>query len=121
DTQISSQPPAASSTEGPNFRSVAPTKNNYCSFPNETTVLGGTTNANGIVSNTWERLATTARTYHFVAIVRDNNPLGGRVVYTPEVTINVANTGPFVITYPNNNPSTTRSEERRVGKECRTP
>jgi len=107
DTQISSQPPAASSTEGPNFRSVAPTKNNYRSFPNETTVLGGTTNANGIVSNTWERLATTARTYHFVAIVRDNNPLGGRVVYTPEVTINVANTGPFVITYPDNNPSTT--------------
>ena len=107
DAQVSSQPPAASSTEGPNFRSVTPTIANYRSFPNETTVLAGTTNSNGIVSNTWERLATTARTFNFVAIVRDNNPLGGRVTYTPETTITLANTGPFVITYPDNNPSTT--------------
>src|SRR5690606_12783696 len=39
DAQVSSQPPAASSTEGPNFRSVTPTIANYRSFPNETTVF----------------------------------------------------------------------------------
>src|SRR5690554_1198124 len=107
DTQLSTQPPSAGSTTGPNFKTIVPTTSNYRSFPNEATVLAGTTNPNGIVSDIWERLATTARTYNFVAIVRDNNPLGGRVSYTPETTINVANTGPFVITNPSNNPSVT--------------
>lgn len=106
-TQSSTQPPAATSVTGPAFRSVSPSTNNYRSFPNAATVLAGTTNANGIVSNSWERLATVARTYSFVATVRDNHATGARVVYTQPVTVSVANTGPFLITAPNNNPSTT--------------
>ena len=106
-TQISTQPPVETATTGPAFRSVAPSTNNFRSFPNMATVLNGTTNSNGIVSNEWERLATVARSYSFVATVRDNNATGARVVYTQPVTITVANTGPFVITSPNNNPSTT--------------
>lgn len=106
DAEISTQPPSPNSTDGPNFKNIVPTTKNYRSFPDETTVLSGTTNATGIVSNSWERLATTGRDYHFVSLVRDNNPVGGRVTYTPETTIKVANTGPFVITHPNNNPST---------------
>lgn len=106
-TQIVSQPPVETATTGPAFRSVAPSVTNFRSFPNLTTVLNGTTNSNGIVSNRWERLATVGRTYNFVATVRDNNPVGARVVYTQPATITVANTGPFVITAPNNNPSTT--------------
>jgi len=106
-TQIATQPPVATSTTGPAFRSVAPSTNNFRSFPNTTTVLNGTSNSNGIVSNNWERLATVSRTYSFVATVRDNNATGARVVYTQPVTITAANTGPFVITAPNNNPSTT--------------
>ena len=106
-TQLSAQPPVATSTTGPAFRSVAPSPNNFRSFPNVATVLDGTTNSNGIVSNEWERLATVGRTYSFVATVRDNNATGARVVYTQPVIITVANTGPFVITAPNNNPSTT--------------
>ncbi|HUH25173.1 MAG TPA: zinc-dependent metalloprotease family protein [Flavobacterium sp.] len=106
-TQIATQPPAANSSTGPAFRSIAPNTQNYRSFPNESTVLAGTTNSNGIVSNDWERLANRARTYSFVATVRDNNPAGGRAVYTQPVLITAANTGPFVITYPNNNPTTT--------------
>lgn len=106
-TQLSAQPPIATSTTGPAFRSVAPSPNNFRSFPNVATVLDGTTNSNGIVSNEWERLATVGRTYSFVATVRDNNATGARVVYTQPVIITVANTGPFVITAPNNNPSTT--------------
>lgn len=105
-TQITTQPPLETATSGPAFRSVPPTTKNYRSFPSENTVLGGTTFSNGIVGNTWERLSTTARSYSFIATVRDNNPLGGRVVYTQPVLINVANTGPFVITSPDNNPTT---------------
>ncbi|KAA5531931.1 zinc-dependent metalloprotease [Paenimyroides baculatum] len=105
-TQIATQPPVATSTTGPAFRPVAPSTNNFRSFPSTSTVLDGTTNTNGIVSNNWERLATVARTYSFVATVRDNNATGARVVYTQPVTITAANTGPFVITAPNNNSST---------------
>ncbi len=106
-TQVAAQPPVETAITGPAFRSVAPSTNNFRSFPSISTVLDGTTNSNGIVSNQWERLATVARNYSFVATVRDNNATGARVVYTQPVTITVANTGPFVITAPNNNPSTT--------------
>jgi len=104
--QITTQPPVATATSGPSFRSVAPTTKNYRSFPSENTVLAGTTSSSGITDSTWERLATVSRSYNIAAVVRDNNPAGGRVVYTQPVLINVANTGPFVITSPDNNPST---------------
>ena len=106
-TQSAIQPPVATATTGPAFRSISPSTNNFRSFPSVATVLDGTTLTHGIVSTEWERLATVGRTYSFVATVRDNNPVGARVVYTQPVTITVANTGPFVITAPNNNPSST--------------
>ncbi|MBS7320673.1 MAG: T9SS type A sorting domain-containing protein [Myroides sp.] len=105
-TQISPQPPESTSVGGPVFRNIAPTESNYRSFPNVQTVLAGTTENNGIVSNEWETLSTVARGYNFVAMVRDNNAFGARVVYTQPFAITVANTGPFVITAPNNNPNT---------------
>lgn len=103
--QPTTQPPLPTSKLGPTFRSIAPVTKNYRSFPAESTVLNGTTNTTGITDSVWERLATTSRSYKFVAIVRDNNPSGARVVYTPPVNITVASTGPFVITSPNNNPT----------------
>lgn len=106
DTQSSTQPPVATSQTGPAFRSITPTTKNYRSFPAESTVLSGTTNASGIVDSQWERLATVTRPYRFIATVRDNNLAGARVVYTQPVNITVASTGPFVITAPNNNPTT---------------
>lgn len=106
DIDRSTQPPAASSNKGPAFRSMAPSLNNYRILPELTNVHYGTHNANGVIMATWEQLATVARTYTFAGTVRDNNPLGGRVAFTNEFKINVQNTGPFVITYPNNNPST---------------
>lgn len=104
--QITSNPPTATATTGPAFRSLAPSQNNWRSFPNYGTVLDGTSNPDGIVSNQWERLSIVARNYTFAATVRDNNPMGGRVTYTQPINITVANTGPFVITHPNNDPST---------------
>lgn len=106
--QISTQPPVASSTNGPNFRSVAPTSNRSRSFPSTQTVLAGTTNSNGIVSSTWERLPSVARTMNFATTVRDNNATNGGQTKSQQVTITfAANTGPFVITYPNNISNTT--------------
>lgn len=106
DTQSSTQPPVATSQTGPAFRSITPTTKNYRSFPAESTVLSGTTNTSGIVDSQWERLATVTRPYRFIATVRDNHAMGARVVYTQPVNITVASTGPFVITAPNNNPTT---------------
>lgn len=105
-SQIAPQPPTATSTIGPAFRSLPPSQNNWRSFPNYATVLDGSTHPNGIVGNQWERLATVSRNYTFAATVRDNNPIGGRVAFTEPINITVANTGPFVITYPSNDPST---------------
>lgn len=104
---ISTQPPVATSTTGPNFRSVTPTSTNWRSFPSTETVLAGTTNSNGIVSSTWERLPTVARTMNFSTTVRDNNGVNGGQTKSADVTITFANVGPFVITYPNNITTTT--------------
>lgn len=116
DNTISTQAPLASSTVGPNFRSIAPSQSPSRSFPSTETVLAGTTNANGIVSSTWERLPVsnssnqsgTFRTMKFATTVRDNNPLTGGQTKSENVTITFSNAGPFVITYPNN--ITTTSE-----------
>jgi len=105
--QESSQPPVASSTVGPNFRSVYPTSNPSRSFPSVETVLAGTTNSNGIVSSTWERLPSVNRIMNFATTVRDNNAIGGGQTKSANVIISVANVGPFVITYPNNITTTT--------------
>lgn len=104
---ISTQPPLASSTTGPNFRSLSPTSNPSRSFPSTATVLEGTDNNNGIVSTTWERLPTVARTMRFATTVRDNNGNNGGQTKSAEVNITFANVGPFVITYPNNITTTT--------------
>src|SRR5690606_17019504 len=99
-------PPESTSVGGPVFRNIAPTESNYRSFPNIQTVLAGTAENNGIVSNDWEKLSTVARGYNFVAMVRDNNAFGARVVYTQPFAITVANSGPCVIIAPKNNPDT---------------
>ena len=104
--QSSTQPPVATSTQGPNFRSLTPTAKSSRSFPAEATVLAGTTNSNGVVSSKWEVLPTVQRTMRFTATVRDNNAIGGGQTKSSDATITFANTGPFVITYPNNRTNT---------------
>lgn len=105
--QSSTQPPLATSSTGPNFRSLGPTTNTSRSFPSTATVLAGTTNTNGIVSTTWERLPSVPRTMSFATTVRDNNATSGGQTKSADVTITFANAGPFVITYPNNITTTT--------------
>src|SRR5690606_18955977 len=103
----STQPPLATSAAGPNFRSFGPTSSPSRSFPSIETVLAGTTNPDGIVSSTWERLPSVMRVMNFATTVRDNNIIGGGQTKSDNVTISIADVGPFVITYPNNITTTT--------------
>lgn len=90
--QISTQPPVATSTAGPNFRSRNPSASPSRFFPVFSSVL-----ANNLTP-TWEVIPNVARTFTFSLVVRDNgSPLGSQ---TERATVNiaVANTGPFRVT-----------------------
>lgn len=104
--QSSTQPPVATSTTGPNYRSLAPTASSSRSFPATVTVLQGATDASGIVTSKWERTPTVARNMKFSVTVRDNNALNGGQTASADATITFANVGPFLITSPNNITST---------------
>ncbi len=102
DNNTSTQPPVATSTGGPLFRSIVPSDSPSRSFPSYQTVLSGTSLNNGIVGSTWERLPSVARNLNFTVTVRDNNIINGGQTKHANTLVKVANTGPFVITYPNN-------------------
>ena len=90
--QISTQPPVATSTSGPNFRSFNPTTSPKRYFPVFSSVL-----ANNLAP-TWEVVPNVARTLTFSLVVRDNrSPMGGQ---TERGTMNliIANVGPFKVT-----------------------
>ena len=90
--QISEQPPVATSTSGPNFRSRNPSASPSRYFPVFSSVL-----ANNLIP-TWEVVPNVARTMIFSLVVRDNgSPLGGQ---TGRSTMNLtyANVGPFKVT-----------------------
>ena len=93
DAQTSTQPPVATSTVGPNFRSLNPSTNPTRYFPNLTDLSAG-------VSPTWEVLSSVNRTMNFRGVVRDNSPGAGCNEHV-DVTVTVAaSAGPFVVTYP---------------------
>lgn len=92
DNQISTQPPVATSTNGPNFRSLDPSVSPDRYFPKFSDVL-----ANNLTP-TWEVVPNVARTMNFSLVVRDNgSPLGSQ---TDRETMGVivANAGPFKVT-----------------------
>ncbi len=93
-TGNATQPPVATNTEGPNFRSNSPDVNPTRYFPNLTDLAAG-------VTPTWEVLASVSRTMNFRVSVRDNAPGAGGCTDETDVTINIdGNSGPFVVTYP---------------------
>lgn len=90
--QISTQPPVATSTTGPNFRSRNPSSSPSRFFPVFSSVL-----ANNLTP-TWEVIPNVGRAFTFSLVVRDNgSPLGSQ---TERATVNVtvANVGPFKVT-----------------------
>ncbi|HEX4945113.1 MAG TPA: M12 family metallo-peptidase [Blastocatellia bacterium] len=92
-------PPSADGSTGPLFRPFAPTSTRARTFPSLTYILN---NANVppdevLGLKTAEMLPTVARAMDFACVVRDGR--GG--VNFGEVTVTVANAGPFLVTSPN--------------------
>ncbi len=93
----STQPPVATSTVGPNYRSLLPSLDSKRYFPKLSTVI---TNS---LATTWEVTPTVARAMSFRLMVRDNELINGgqtKVSNISTVTVN-ATAGPFVVTSQN--------------------
>lgn len=91
--QNSTQPPVATSTNGPNFRSRSPQTNPTRYFPSISSLLN-----NGPF--TWERLASVNRTFNFRCTVRDNEAEGGCNDHADLVVTTTTSAGPFIVNYP---------------------
>ena len=91
--QASTQPPVASATGGPNFRSFDPSLDSTRYFPNLQTLA-----SNG--PSTWEVLPSVSRTMNFRLTVRDNHAVGSCNDYVNVTVATVASAGPFVVSYP---------------------
>lgn len=87
------QPPLATNTAGPVFRSLLPTSDPSRTFPYLDAIISNTT-------PTWEVLPSVARTLNFRLTVRDNSILGGRTNFQA-VAITVGTVGPFLVATPN--------------------
>lgn len=117
DTQTTSYPITGNIPNGPNFRSVIPTTNNYRYFPSLATVLQGTTDLNTPPNSQWEKLSRVARVQRFGVTVRDNNIINGGQTKQDFTNITVANVGPFVLTYPSNIASDNPAEQWQVNTQ----
>lgn len=93
DNESSTQPPVATATGGPNFRSFDPTTDSTRYFPRLQSLL-----TNGPF--TWEVLPTVSRTMDFRVVVKDNHAVGSCNDHLDVTVSTVASAGPFVLTYP---------------------
>ena len=95
DNTASTQPPVATSTNGPNFRSNIPSINPTRYFPNLTDLAAG-------ITPTWEVVPSVTRTMNFRVTVRDQ-PHGvvGCNDHADVTVTTDAGSGPFIVTYPN--------------------
>jgi hypothetical protein len=91
--QSSTQPPVATATGGPNFRSFSPVTSGTRYFPSLARLI-----SNGPF--TWEMLPTVARTMNFRVTVRDNEANGGCNDHEDITVTTTTSAGPFVVTYP---------------------
>lgn len=91
--QISTQPPSAASTGGPNFRSLNPDLSPTRYFPQLSNLAASP-------SQTWERLPAVGRTMSFRVSVRDNAPGAGCTQFEDATVTFVGSAGPFTVIYP---------------------
>lgn len=91
--QNSTQPPVATATGGPNFRSRPPSASGTRYFPSIASLL-----SNGPF--TWEVLPTVSRTMNFRCTVRDNEAGGGCNDSEDISVTTTASAGPFIVNYP---------------------
>jgi subtilisin-like proprotein convertase family protein len=96
DTTIATQPPTASNTSGPSFRSNPPVTAPERYMPALATVVAGN------LSSTWEVVSTAARSYNFALTVRDNRMPNGGQTTRDNVLVTASNTiGPFSVNSQN--------------------
>lgn len=95
DNQITTQPPLATATGGPNFRSNKPTLDSVRYLPSIKALLSTATNA-----TQWEKIPSVNRTMNFRVSVRDNHAGGGCTDHKNTIVKTVASAGPFVVKYP---------------------
>ena len=94
-TEISTQPPLANSTTGPNYRSLMPSYSPDRYMPSFSNVMAGN------LVPTWEVTPSVARTMNFALTVRDNAANGGQT-QTANMNVQVkATSGTFRITSMN--------------------
>lgn len=93
-TQTSTQPPAATSTTGPNFRSRPPVASPNRYMPVFSSVLSGN------LVPTWEVVPNVGRTMTFALTARDNRMPNGGQTGRANMTLTFAATGPFRISSP---------------------
>ncbi len=105
--QVSTQPPSATSTGGPNFRSLMPTASPQRYFPNLSAIVANTT-------PTWEVLSIVARTLNFRVTARDNVASFGCNAQGNMSVAVASNSGPFVVTQPNTAVSWTSGSQRTI-------
>jgi subtilisin-like proprotein convertase family protein len=92
--EISTQPPVATSTGGPNFRSFTPSASPNRYMPKFEEVL------NGNLTPTWEVIPSVARNMNFSLTVRDNQTPNGGQTNRDDMAVTVAGVGPFKLTSP---------------------
>lgn len=93
DNEATTQPPVATATGGPNFRSFDPSLDSNRYFPNLASLA-----SNGPF--TWEVLPSVARVMDFRLTVKDNHAVGTCNDYIDLTVTTNASAGPFVVTYP---------------------
>ncbi|MEM6965688.1 MAG: reprolysin-like metallopeptidase, partial [Bacteroidota bacterium] len=94
DNEITTMPPVANNTDGPTFRSYAPTGDAHRYFPKLSDVVNG-------VADQWEILPTTSREMNFRVTARDNHA-GSGCTSEDDVTLTFSDgAGPFVVEVPN--------------------
>ena len=108
DNQIATQPPVATNTGGPLFRSLDPMTTPSRYFPRLSDVI------NNVTNNQWEKLPSVARTMNFRVVVRDNHP-GGGCTAEDNVALTVSGSaGPFLVSVPNTNVTWNVGESKEV-------
>src|SRR5690606_28235382 len=93
--QSSTQPPLATSTTGPNFRSLHPSNSPDRYMPVLSSVLQGN------LTPTWEVVPNVGRTMNFALTVRDNNINGGEYARVNALVTTSGSIGPFTVTSQN--------------------
>ncbi len=91
DYTSNTQPPVATATGGPVFRSYTPTTSNQRYVPLFSSVL------NNILTPKWEVIPSVARTLNFSLLVNDNKVTGNQAA-RDVMRVTVAATGPFKVT-----------------------